>query len=181
MNMQNHYEGKVIRGVMLLEKLEKLPYGNGYFWKMKCLCGNEFKAAARFSGKYFSNCGCVKDKYYYNKALEKVGLKYKYLTVKALLRKENKHHIFLMKCKCGKTFEKISGHHFKEQSCGCIKPHSIPKNDKAASAKLKNHEVISMRELHTSGLYSIKDLAEMFNLSENYVSRIVKKHIWKHL
>ena len=143
-------------------------------WKMECECGTVFIGATRRR-----DCGCVAKKKILDLAQTKVGRKYHYLTVKEIHSHEDGHIKLLVKCKCGNQFIRHNGHEFKGRSCGC--EFVVPVGEKASKAILKNYEVISMRELHDSGLYSIQQLSTMFKKKEHYIWRIVNRKIWKHV
>ena len=143
-------------------------------WRKKCDCGTIFIGSCNKS-----DCGCVYKKRTLEEAQKKIGLKYHFLTVKKIVGNEKGHIQLLIKCKCGKEFIRNNGHEFKSRSCGCAL--SVPVGDKANNASLKNCEVISMREFYESKLYSLAELSVIFNKSQNYIFRIVKRHIWKHI
>lgn len=143
-------------------------------WEKRCDCGTIFKGRPDKT-----NCGCIGKSRYLKEAHKKIGLKFKMLTVKSIYGNNDGHIQLLIKCKCGTEFIRNNGHEFKSSSCGC--EFSVPVGEKASNATLKNCEVISIRELYQSGSYSIEQLALMFKKSNNYMSRIVHRHVWKHL
>ena len=162
-----YHPGKRVGNSILLEPLQNRN------WKRKCDCGTIFIAPMRLK-----DCGCFYKKKLLLEATAKIGKKYHFLTVKTILRNENGHNLLLIKCKCGKEFIRPNGHEFKSRSCGCEL--TVPVGEKANKATLKNCEVRSIRELNATGLYTQEQLAEMFKKSKGYISRIIRKKIWKH-
>ena len=143
-------------------------------WEKKCDCGTIFTGRPSKT-----NCGCITTSHYLTEARKKIGLKFHKLTIKGIARKNHGHIQLLIKCKCGNEFIRNNGHEFKSKSCGCS--HAAPRGEKASGATLKNCEVISMRELYEAGVYSIKEISNMLNKTENYTSRILLRDIWKHI
>ena len=169
------HPGKVIDGITILEKLDKGKY------KMKCFCGNIFeKNPRKYLGK-LTGCGCMVHLKYLNEVQNKIGKKFENLKINKILGNTNGHYVLEMLCKCGKKFKVNNGHEFKGKSCGCNNIKYLPKGENAPRSRFKNYEIIAMRELYTSGSYSINDLSDMYRCSNNYVYRIIKKMIWKHV
>lgn len=48
------------------------------------------------------------------------------------------------------------------------------------SAKLRNEQVIEMRELHAKG-YKAKELAKMYHITQSHTYRIINRNTWRHL
>jgi hypothetical protein len=55
------------------------------------------------------------------------------------------------------------------------------KGENNKSSKLKNEEVLLIRELYSNKKITYKKLSEMFNISLRNVISIVKKETWKHI
>lgn len=169
------YPGKIIDGLEILEYLGNRKY------KIKCVCGKIFeKIPSKNKGKY-STCGCKKNESTLNKAKSKIGMTYGKIKVNKLLGNLEGHYIFEMKCKCGNTFLRKNGHEFKSKSCGCLIAENNPGGELKGNSKLKNFQILSLRELYESKLYTIKEISEMYGLSAGYISRIIKREIWKHI
>jgi hypothetical protein len=49
------------------------------------------------------------------------------------------------------------------------------------SAKITESDAIAIRELHSSGAHSVRDIAERYNLSLNSVRRILNRTRWVHV
>lgn len=164
-----NWPGRIVNNTKLIQKIDR------YNWQKECLlCGSIFQGTGRQK-----DCGCSYKKRLFDLASKKVGSSYKNLTIKKVLHNENGHNMLLIRCKCGKKFTRPNGHEFKSISCGCL--NKVPTGDKASNATLKNYEVKSMREMYASGLYTIDQLAKIFNKSNNYIYRIVHRKIWKHV
>ena len=162
------WPGKVIGNCKMIKKVSR------YQWEKECKCGNIFVGAS-----LKTDCGCVRKKKLLDEAQKKVGMTYQNLTIEKISGFQDGHISFLMRCKCGKAFVMLNGHEFKNKSCGCVT--NLPTGENASKASLKNFEVIAMRELYDSGLYTIDQLSAMYKKKSNYILRIVKKHIWKHV
>lgn len=169
------FPGKIIDGLTLLEYLGDRKY------KIKCHCGNIFETTPKkYLGKYVG-CGCSKRSLLLEEAQKKVGLIYGNFKVKKVLGILDGNVILELKCKCGNTILRKNGQIYKSKSCGCLDKQSLPKGEKASNAKLKNVEVIAMRELYDSGEYTVPKLMEMYDLPYSYVRRIVTRKIWKNI
>lgn len=162
------FPGKRTGNATLLENL------HNRYWKKLCDCGTIF-----IGGTRKKDCGCFVKKKIIEGALKKVGTKFHSLTVKSIASYKEGHVQLLIKCKCGNQFIRNNGHEFKSRSCGCEL--HVPVGEKASNATMKNCEVISIRELHNSGLYSLEQLANMFNKHRSYIRRIILRQVWKHI
>lgn len=163
-----NYPGKRSGNSILIEHI------NNRKWKKRCDCGTIFIGESKKK-----NCGCIAKKKVLEAAKMKIGKKYHYLTVKSIFSNKNRHIQLLIRCKCGKEFIRNNGHEFKSRSCGCEL--TVPVGEKSNKATLKNCEVLSIRELYASGIYSIGQLSLMFNKKEHYLMRIIRRQIWKHI
>ncbi len=169
------YPGLIIEGITMIERVASRT------WKMKCHCGKIYEKVPNYDHGKFYDCGCVAKNKYLSEAEKKIGLKLGYLTVMKVLPSENSHLQLLLKCKCGKTITRSNGHEFKGYSCGCASFTAMPKGEKHVKATLKNCDIISMRELYESGVYTEMELAEIHGKPKEYIRRIIRKQIWKHV
>jgi hypothetical protein len=48
-------------------------------------------------------------------------------------------------------------------------------------SKFKSEDIIKIRELYSTGLFSCGELSKTFNTSVNNINRIIHSHTWKHL
>lgn len=173
-----NFPGKVMDGCTLIEIIAHSK------WRIKCHCGNIYISQPRYDkrpeGMKFRDCGCTKNRSYMERIKNKIG--YKFGKLKVIdVEKGNKHNILICKCKCGKIKRVINGHEYKQASCGCLKSENTPTAEKKGNARFKNFEILTMRELYQSKIYTVLQLSEMFQASESYILRIVKGHIWKTL
>jgi hypothetical protein len=53
--------------------------------------------------------------------------------------------------------------------------------EKHALAKLTEHDVINIIQLHKTGNYTYAEISRMYNMEETQINRIVKRKSWKHL
>ncbi len=147
-----------------------------------CDCGSLINIPHYSLKKPHISCGC----YWKNKHLERAKklekVKYGYLKVlKFIGMNKDKRANYLVKCKCGKKFERSISYLFGSKSCGCLLKDSCTKGSKNHFAKTNELEVSSMRNLFSTNLYSKKELSEMFGLRYEHVCRIINKSIWKHV
>ena len=61
------------------------------------------------------------------------------------------------------------------------KPEATPRGEKHGRAKLKNSDVIAIREMYKTKNHSWRELAEMFNVSKTQIGYIVNLKVWRHL
>lgn len=171
-----NYPGKIIEGCTLIESI-----GRGK-WKIKCRCEKIYECIPRSDirsfGSRFRDCGCTRNKTYFERAKKKIGFKFGQLKV-IELKKGNRHNILICKCKCGNIIEIENGHELKQNSCGCLKKKNVPKGENKGNSRFTNSEILAMREFHKDKVYDSKELANIFDISENYLCRIVNGHIWK--
>ena len=62
-----------------------------------------------------------------------------------------------------------------------IKLSNKRKGEKNSNSKLKEKDVLKIRELFESGLYTMTTLSEMFNVNSPAIHKIVKRLTWKHI
>lgn len=168
------YPGLSINGCTLIQREEKAK------WRMKCKCGNIFIGTPSNQEIRNVTCGCSLRNKYYEKAKNKIGLKYFNLTIVSVSEKpEENHYIMTLRCKCGNFLSCKNGHEFKGKSCGCL-DHSV-KGERAAHAKYRNFEIKALRDFHDSGQYTKQELSEMYSMDPHYLSRILERKIWKHV
>ena len=48
-------------------------------------------------------------------------------------------------------------------------------------SKLSNADILNIRRIYKNGGYKYKDIGEMFSISANHASRIIRGEEWKHL
>ena len=58
---------------------------------------------------------------------------------------------------------------------------NIVQGSQHGMAKLKEEDVLRIRELYASGEKSMVQLAYEYDITENAVYKIIKKHRWKHI
>lgn len=149
----------------------------------RCECGNEriVKDHHLLQVK-IPSCGCYWKLKNIENSMKIEGIKYFYLTIKKFMRMgENHRAVYLVQCKCGKKFERSISHLFEAKSCGCLKKDLYAKGIIKYHSKLKPFEVISIRQLYTTNLYTKKDLAPMFNVCYEHICQIIAGKVWKNL
>ena len=167
------YKGLKIDGHQILDKII-----NKY--QIRCICGNIFLRAQRHYNEdgSFKGCGCSVKNKHLEEAKKKIGMKFGKLKVISV-KSQDRHNILICKCKCGNIIEFINGHECKRNSCGCLKKENAVKGEKKGNARLKNIEIESLRNLFSSKMYTRQELCEMFDITDNYLSRIITRSIWK--
>lgn len=170
------FPGTILGRRLLLKRID------GIVWMYKCLDCGAIKEGSikKYKGEY-AGCKCLYRKSLILSAKEKIGLSNGYLKVSKVLPFENGRIPLLMKCKCGKTFKALNGHEFKSKSCGCIMQSDAFKGENKGCSRLKNDEVVFMREAIQSKVYSKEELCKMFNITINYLNRILNREIWKRV
>lgn len=150
--------------------------------KCKCDCGSIVEIPSFKLRNDFPSCGCYWVNEHIIKAKKLEKSKIGYLTVLKFLRMDqDKRALYLLKCKCGKKFERNIKHLFGSKSCGCLIKETASKGSNNALAKTNEVEVITMRELFSAGLYTRKELAEMFSLKHSHICLILNRKCWKHV
>ena len=58
---------------------------------------------------------------------------------------------------------------------------TVRKGERCHFSKLKRKEVLEIRELHKSGEYSRNEIANIYDIYPNHVSRIINRERWAHI
>lgn len=153
---------------------------------VKCKCGAEIfvKYANLKKTKSCKKCALHNTHLrYLDKAKEKIGSKFGSLKIVGVETKIvgvetiKKINYLICICKCGKKIKMANGNDTRRKSCGCMNC----RGEKVPSSKLKEFEILSIREFFELGIYTQKELSEMFLVQPQQISRILKGMIWKHL
>lgn len=148
----------------------------------KCDCGNEKIVKMHHLVTNYPSCGCYLKSIKIERAKRLEGITYFYLkVVKFIGMGENKRARYQIKCKCGKQFEQTISYLFQSKSCGCLQKENVLRGSKAFFSKLNEVEVVSMRDLFKSGLYTKKDLAKIYEIRYETVCGIINRDTWKHV
>jgi hypothetical protein len=137
----------------------------------RCDCGNLYQSS-NYNLKKTGNCGCVRKEKMEKKYQSYVGLKInnfkflKYIGIKKNLP------FFLIRCICGKKYEKCVHLNRIPFSCGCL----TKKN-----TKLKKEDIKTIREFYKSKYYTNNELAKMFSVEKTTIGRIVNNITWKNV
>jgi len=57
----------------------------------------------------------------------------------------------------------------------------LTKGEKCGHNKLKEQDVLLIRDLYQNGYYSQSEIAKEFNVQQTHISAIVRRIIWKHI
>jgi len=57
----------------------------------------------------------------------------------------------------------------------------MPKGDMCKRSKLKESEVIELRNLYETGFYTYRELHEMYGTTKRNIISIVKRDTWRHI
>jgi hypothetical protein len=147
----------------------------------RCECGSEKEYVTSYVIRGTSNnCGCLRKENLLKKASKKIGLKFGRLKIIKIHGKDEEGNtLFLCKCKCGNKPIIKTGNFKTIKSCGCLQPESVPKGENVASAKLKNYEANTIRQLYKSKSgYTTKKLAAMFNINIASIRRIINNQLY---
>ncbi len=168
-NSKCKHIGKKIGGLTILKYIKKEEK-----YLSVCDCGRYFKINGHLNRNNHTQCKECKIKY---KIDPLIGEKFGTRTVKKYIRK-NKwgHYKYLIKCTCGHISEVVNSKQFKEKPC----KKCFLRNIKIGS-KLTYLDVKSIRELIKLNIYTIKELHEMFGVSETSILRIKNRKRWRYL
>ena len=62
-----------------------------------------------------------------------------------------------------------------------ITENTILSGERNPNAKLKDADVIAIREKYETGNYTMVEIGEMFGVSRRTISSIINKNLWTHL
>ena len=150
----------------------------------KCICGQKLEVKRHHLQTLHPSCGCFWKNQRIKNAKRLEGYIHGYLKIKKFIgmkgTKKTRAH-YLLECKCGKEFERSISYLWGSKSCGCLQKEKAPKGEDNGGSKSKNCEILSIRELQKTGIYTQKELADMFQTNESRISNIILKKTWKHL
>ena len=63
----------------------------------------------------------------------------------------------------------------------CLRLGILKRGELHKNAKLKNSDVLKIRNFHQNGLYTYSQLGHMFNVGNTTIGRIIHRQSWKHL
>ncbi len=84
---------------------------------------------------------------------------------------------------CKKFYTKAHLNRYHGSNCKLITNKKFPANssgEKSSFSKLKEFEVLEIRDKYSCGVASI-DLAETYNVSQSTICRIIKRKTWQHI
>lgn len=171
---KGYYPGKKINNITLLSRK-----GKG-LWECCCDCGIAMTKTVAKILKSKNPCICLQRKSRLEAAQKKLGLKYANLRIVGIDSYTNGHIKLRVLCSCGNTIIRNNGNEFKSKSCGC-RWHGHMIGEKCHFSKMTGVEAASLKELYATGLYTIKNLQEMFSISRSQILNIVQRKMWKHL
>lgn len=168
--------GKKIGMLSILSKNEDGTYN------VVCDCGNSKIAYDHHLKTEKPSCGCYWKKVHEENAKKLIGIKIGRLKVIQFIGFDNPPRaMYKLKCKCGTIVYKNIGHLYGSKSCGCLQKENAPRGSNNYNSKISEKEVGAMKDLYSSGLYSKREIAKMFNLNESHVGNILNKKTWKHV
>lgn len=68
-----------------------------------------------------------------------------------------------------------------DNSADALRKGRIARGEGASNAKLTEDDVLDIRELYTTGEWTLDELAEEFDVGHSAVSRITRRVTWRHL
>lgn len=111
--------GLKIGSLTFVRRLEKAAGKEGYYWELKCDCGNTIKRLPKYATdkRARKHCGCLggRRKYYEGYKIEKL----------TLVKKLDKKGYWEAKCECGNVVKILP--HNVSKSCGCVKRDKLAK------------------------------------------------------
>lgn len=153
---------------------------------VKCKCGTEIFMKYTNLKKTKSCFKCASHNSHLrnlNKAKEKIGSKFGALKIVGVesaivgIESAKKTNYLICICKCGKKIKMVNGNDNRRKSCGCMNN----RGEKIPLSKLKEFEILSIREFFELGIYTKKELSEIFLVTPEHIRRILKGITWKHL
>lgn len=151
----------------------------------QCSCGNTLHCLKNKINGLHPSCGCYNKELKLKNALNIVGFKFKDLKIVEFtgmkLNYGSSRAHYLVKCKCGKLLEKDISKVFVNNSCGCQIKQNRAKGVDQRCAKLTESDVLAIRELFASELYSRNDLCEIFSISKSALCAVLSRTTWKHI
>lgn len=74
------------------------------------------------------------------------------------------------------------GNHATGDKCGSrTKPEKRPRGESNTNSKLTVFDILAIRDMFATGLFTKAKLASEFNVSTTLIRNIVKRRIWKHI
>jgi hypothetical protein len=61
------------------------------------------------------------------------------------------------------------------------KPEKTPRGEAHGSAKLNKQNVVEIRDIYQARLFTQRQLADLFDVSESLVAAIVHRKLWRHV
>ena len=156
---------------------------------LKFLGGSEYECicdcGSTFTGRICStSCGCLKKE----NAEQFNGVKFHGIKVISFShfgiysKKTGALGAFYnAKCKCGKDFLIKRSNLFKAKSCGCRIVSNFARGERQGNCKTDETTVRSIRELFLTGLYTKKDLSEIFEMNIVQIRGYLQNESWKHV
>jgi hypothetical protein len=158
------------------DKLIFLKYIGKSLYNAKCDCGKVCIVRKRSK-----SCGCHILEEYKKKAENLIGKKINMLKINGIDRHENKALWLKAKCKCGNKATIRNGCFEAKKSCGCLQKKQILRGSSVHNSKYKESEISTMKELYLTGLYSKKEICNIFSMNIASLTRILKGKAWKHV
>ena len=69
----------------------------------------------------------------------------------------------------------------QDNNLDCVRKDRHSKGEGRPGCKLKEKDVLEIRDLHQSGKLSAKEISIMFDLDWSYIYQILSKRKWKHI
>jgi hypothetical protein len=149
-------------------------------WLCVCKCGKEkYMKSGELKNGNNKSCGCLRLERAFAEAKALIGKKYFYLTCLDFNHDKKKGKIFLRcRCRCKNIYFLDKGKWGNTKSCGCL-PGEI-QGERSYAAKLTNKQAELIRKLYRSKSgFNLTVLSNMFDVTINVISRIVKDKSYK--
>jgi hypothetical protein len=75
----------------------------------------------------------------------------------------------------------VEGRAFGERSGARKHPERVPRGEQIGNSKLKQADIIEIRDAYKCGLFNMYELAKLFTVSRPLIGYIVNRKIWRHV
>jgi hypothetical protein len=150
---------------------------HGRVYSYMCHCGKSSKTNSSNIRKHKGCKNCV-DTGSHRTLESLIGTKINHVELIGILPASKfRKRVLILRCDCGKIWNRPAGSFKKLTSCGCKRIYH--KGDNCATTHIPDIDMASIRELGKTKLYTIKEISQMYNITHSYCHKIIKNHVRK--